>query len=396
MSTASPSAQGAKPLLFYAILVAVSTAGPLAMNIFVPFIPGLMREFSASSGTVQLTLTVYLAGIAVSQLFYGPLSDRFGRRPAMLAGLVLYIAASLLCAIANSIETLMAARFLQALGGASGMVLARAMVRDLHGREASASVLGYITMTWVLVPMFAPALGGLIDQVSTWRMAFYVLTGIGALILALAIWRLPETNPDGGGAGTRLVEGMVQLLRQPRFIGHTMTLGFCSAVFFSFIAGAPYIMIDVLERSPLDYGLWFMLVSVGYMTGNFLSGRYAQKIGIDRMISFGNRLAIAGTLLMLAAGLSGALSPLTLFAPMLIVTLGNGLTIPSGTAAAISVLPRTIGAAAGLSGFAQMAIGAAASQLTGALQGSMPLAALWTMAASAIVAGIAHHFTMRQ
>ena len=395
MSTASPSAQGAKPLLFYAILVAVSTAGPLAMNIFVPFIPGLMREFSASSGVVQLTLSVYLAGIAVSQLFYGPLSDRFGRRPAMLAGLALYIAASLLCALAGSIETLMAARFLQALGGASGMVLARAMVRDLHGREASASVLGYITMTWVLVPMFAPALGGLIDQVSTWRMAFYVLTGIGALILALAIWRLPETNPDGGGAGTRLVEGMVQLLRQPRFIGHTMTLGFCSAVFFSFIAGAPYIMIDVLERSPLDYGLWFMLVSVGYMTGNFLSGRYAEKVGIDRMISFGNRLAIAGTLLMLAAGLSGALSPLTLFAPMLIVTLGNGLTIPSGTAAAISVLPRTIGAAAGLSGFAQMAIGAAASQLTGALQGSMPLAALWTMAASAIVAGIAHHFTVR-
>ena len=134
----SQPAPAAQPMLFYGILVAVSTAGPLAMNIFVPFIPGLMDEFSTSSGAVQLTLTFYLAGIAVSQLFYGPLSDRFGRRPAMLVGLTLYVCASLLCAIASSIEMLMAARFVQALGGASGMVLSRAMVRDLHGREASA------------------------------------------------------------------------------------------------------------------------------------------------------------------------------------------------------------------------------------------------------------------
>ena len=156
-----PSSRGAKAPLLFSILVAVSTLGPLAMNIFVPSIPGLMHEFSVSSGTVQLTLTVYLAGIAVSQLLYGPLSDRYGRRPAMLTGLVLYVIASLLCAVASSIEALLAARFLQALGGAAGMVLARAIVRDLHGREASASVLGYITMTWVLVPMFAPALGGI-------------------------------------------------------------------------------------------------------------------------------------------------------------------------------------------------------------------------------------------
>jgi len=156
MSVQSPPAPAAQPLLFYAVLVVVSTIGPLAMNIFVPSIPGLMHEFSASSGKVQLTLTVYLAGIAVSQLLYGPLSDRYGRRSAMIFGLTLYVIASELCARATSIEALVAARFVQALGGASGMVLARAIIRDLHGREASASVLGYITMTWVLVPMFAP------------------------------------------------------------------------------------------------------------------------------------------------------------------------------------------------------------------------------------------------
>ncbi len=395
MSEPSPSAEAAKPLLFYGILVAVSTAGPLAMNIFVPFIPGLMDEFGASSGRVQLTLTVYLAGIAVSQLFYGPLSDRFGRRPTMLAGLALYVAASLLCALAPTIDMLMAARFVQAIGGASGMVLARAIVRDLHGREASASVLGYITMAWVLVPMFAPALGGFIDQFSTWRTAFHILSGIGVVILALTIWQLPETNSRAGDDGTRLLDGMARLIRQPRFIGHTLTLGFCSAMFFSFIAGAPYIMVNVLDQTPLDYGLWFMMISVGYMTGNFLSGRYSQRIGIDRMISIGNVLAMAGAMAMLMAGLGGWLAPVSLFGFMLFVTLGNGLTVPNGTAAAISVLPHTIGAAAGLSGFVQMTIGASASQFTGALQQSTPLVALWVMAVSSLLAALAHHVTSR-
>ena len=382
-----------KSLLFYGVLVAVSTAGPLAMNLFVPFIPGLMAEFSASSGEVQLTLTLYLAGIAVSQLIYGPLSDRFGRRPMMLAGLALYVVASLLCAFATSIATLMSARFLQAIGGAAGMVLARAIVRDLHGREASASVLGYITMTWVLVPMFAPALGGLIDQVSTWRMSFYVLTAIGGAILALTVWQLPETNPDGGDEGRRLRDGMWALIREPRFIGYTLTLAFCSSVFFSFLAGAPFIMVTVLGQTPLDYGLWFMLISVGYMTGNFLSGRFSQRVGVDRMISIGNMLAVFGAMAMLMSGLTGNLQPATLFGFMLFVTLGNGLTIANGTAAVVSVLPGTIGAAAGLSGFAQMAIGASASQFTGAMQQNFGLIALWVMAISAVLALVSHLVT---
>ncbi len=395
MSLQSSSVSGERSLLLYAVLVAVSTAGPLALNIFVPSIPGLMREFSASSGTVQLTLTVYLAGIAVSQLFYGPLSDRYGRRPAMLAGLTLFVVASHICTLANSIETLMAARFVQALGGAAGMVLARAIIRDLHGREASASVLGYITMAWVLVPMFAPALGGLLEQMWSWRASFHVLSIFGALVLLLVYLRLPETNPNANrdaDLASTPVTGIGPLIKVPRFIGYTMTLGFCSAVFFSFLAGAPFIMVEVMARSPLDYGLWFMLVSVGYMTGNFLSGRYSQLVGIDRMIAYGNLITFVGALLMLVAALTGHLTPFTLFAPMLIVTLGNGLTIPNGTAAAISVLPGTIGAAAGLSGFAQVSIGAAASQLTGSLQGAAPLASIWVMTAAAALAGLTHQF----
>jgi len=252
---------------------------------------------------------------------------------------------------------------------------------------------------WVLVPMFAPALGGLLEQISTWRVSFHVLSAFGTAVLVLATWKLPETNPrtkhDKAATG-KLLTGFSSLIRQPRFIGYTLTLGFCAAVFFSFIAGAPFIMTEVLRRSPLDYGLWFMLVSVGYMTGNFLSGRYSQKFGIDRMIAIGNGLAITGSLIMLTAGLAGALTPFTLFAPMLLVTLGNGLTIPNGTAAAISVLPGTIGAAAGLSGCAQMTIGATASQVSGIVQGTAPLASLWIMTAAAICAGLTHWFMIRR
>jgi DHA1 family bicyclomycin/chloramphenicol resistance-like MFS transporter len=390
----TPPAAGAKSPLLFTILVAVSTVGPLAMNIFVPSIPGLMKQFNASSGTVQLTLTIYLAGIAVSQLFYGPISDRIGRRPAMLAGLTFYVFASALCAIAPTIELLMVARFFQAIGGAAGMVLSRAIVRDLHGREASASVLGYITMTWVLVPMFAPALGGFLDEIATWRASFYVLTGLGSVILALAWWGLPETNLQAGSlpASSHTRANALVLVRQPAFAVYTLTLAFCSAVFFSFIAGAPYIMVEVLGRTPFEYGLWFMLISVGYMAGNYLSGRFSEQIGIDRMITYGNSLAIVGACAMLAFGIGGNLGPATIFGPMLIVTLGNGLTIPNGTAAAISVLPGTIGIAAGISGFFQTGIGALGSQVTGQLQGSMPLAALWVMAASAILAGLMHQF----
>lgn len=395
MSSVQPPSKGTGSILLYGILIAISMIGPLAMNIFVPSIPGLMEEFSATSGTVQLTLTVYLSGLAVSQLVYGPLSDRFGRRPVLLAGLLLYIVASFLCGLAVSIETLMAARFAQALGGASGMVLARAIVRDLHSREAAASVLGYITMAWVLVPMFAPALGGVMEEISTWRSSFYLLSGFCLAVLALATWGLPETNVRAGADSpepARLASGMTSLARQPRFIGYTLVLGFSSAVFFTFIAGAPYIMVKVLGRAPLDYGLWFMLISIGYMIGNFLSGRYSQRLGIDLMITMGNMLAICGALLMLFIALFGTLTPLSLFGPMLIVTLGNGLTIPNATAAAISVLPQTVGTAAGLSGFSQIAIGASGSQLAGWMQGSMPLASIWIMSVAAVLAGAAHQF----
>lgn len=374
----------------FMILVAVSAVGPLALNLFMPSVPGLQAEFGITAGAAQLTLTVYLVGMAASQLFYGPLSDRFGRRPMLLAGLVLFALASGLAAIATSIDLLVWARLAQAIGGSAGMVLARAMVRDVHERDKSASVIGYITMAWVIAPMFAPAIGGVLDSLAGWRSGFALLAVVGALVLAAA-WRfMPETHVVRRGGPLISLADCRRLLATPRFLGYVATLGFSSGVFFVFLAGAPHIMVTVLGRTPVDYGVWFMVVSVGYMFGNFLSGRLSETHGSDRMVRFGNHSALAGTGIALAALLFGLQSPATLFLPMMLVALGNGLTVPNGIAGAISIDPRAIGTAAGLSGFLQMAICAILSQAVGSAQDGWPAAMYWVMAASAVVATASH------
>jgi DHA1 family bicyclomycin/chloramphenicol resistance-like MFS transporter len=381
----------------YAILVAVSAVGPLALNIFIPSLPGLQQEFGVSYGVAQLTLTLYLIGMAACQLVYGPISDRVGRRPMLLLGLALFVVASLAAALAPDIHVLIAARLLQAVGGSAGIVLARAMVRDVYDRETSASVISYITMAFVVAPMVAPVMGGYIDAHGGWRMGFWLLTVLGAVVLAAAWFHLPETHVRRAerGAGLGLVSGAARLIALPRFRGYTLTLAFTSAVFFAFLGGAPHVMMDVLNRSPVEYGLWFMLVSAGYMVGNFVSGRYTRAIGIDRIILIGCAITLGGGLLCLAAAISGLLTPTTLFLPMVLSAIGNGLTIPNGTAGAISVDQRLTGAAAGWSGFSQMACGAAASQLVGSLQDGWPMAVFWFMAGASLLALVTHMASLR-
>jgi DHA1 family bicyclomycin/chloramphenicol resistance-like MFS transporter len=360
--------------------------------------PGLQKTFGITYGTVQLTLALYLVGMAVCQLIYGPLSDRYGRRPLLLGGLSLFVVASLAAAVAPSIEVLIIARLFQAVGGAAGIVLARAMVRDVYDRDKSASVIAYITMAFVLAPMLAPVIGGFLDQAAGWRASFWLLCVLGAVVLAASIRFLPETHRQRGTStgGFNLVSGAVHLFGIHKFRGYAMTLAFASAVFFAFLGGAPHVMVDVLHRTPIVYGLWFMAVSVGYMIGNFISGRYTQRFGIDRLILAGNVLTLLGGLLCLSAAVSGMLSPVTLFVPMGFAALGNGLTIPNGTAGAISVDPRMTGSAAGWSGFTQMACGALASQLVGWLQTDWPFSVFWFMAGASVLALASHVASMRR
>ena len=377
------------PIQFLAILVAVTALGPLSLNIFMPSMPGMVSYFATDAATVQLTLSLFLLGMAVSQLGYGPLSDRYGRKPLLLGGMTLFVAGSVLCLVATSIEMLIVGRLVQAVGGCAGMVISRAIIRDLYDRDDSASVIGYLTMAMVVAPMMAPALGGLLDDGLGWRTSFAFVAVAGALVLWQARQRLQETikqrQPLPGIGG--LLRGYRGLVRRPVFIAYACLTAFTSAGFFAFLGGAPYFVVEILNRPPTEYGLYFALGAVGYMSGNFTAGRISGRMGVDRMVLAGTLVTMMGGITLLVLVLSGAMTtPIALFAPMMVFAFGNGISIPNALAGAVSVDPQNAGAASGLSGFLQMALGAAATWLVGVIMVETAFPMIAVMTASAALA----------
>ena len=359
------------------LLVVVSMLGPLSLNILLPSLPGLVQVFAASRETVQLTLSLFLAGMAVSQLVLGPLADRYGRRPVLLWALVIFIAASAAACLAATIDGLILARIAQALGATAGITLGRAVIRDLYARDKAASMIGYVTMGMVVAPMLAPSLGGALDERFGWRAIFVACLVLGLLALLATAFLLPETRPRSmrhAGAG-EIARRTVRLLRNRRFLGYAGSSALVSAAFFSFVGGAPYLVIDVLGLDKSVYGLWFVLTAGGYMVGNFISGRYSQRIGIDRMILLGSLLALLGAGLILALAWGASPSAMALFVPMILVSLGNGFVLPNAIAAGVSVDPEAAGAASGLMGLLQMGLGGVASFTAGraATTSALPL-----------------------
>ncbi len=352
-----------------ALLVAVTALGPLALNLFMPSMPGIADTFAVGYDTVQLSLTLYLVGFAASQLVYGPLSDRFGRRPVLLSGLVLFVVSSLVCAVASDIAWLILGRLGQGVGSCAGMVLARAIIRDVHGRERSASMIAYVTMAMVVAPMLAPVIGGHLDLWIGWWAGFVFVAAAGVVVVLFAYGGLHETlaQPVALPGLGRLLGLYRSLLVLPSFRGYTAQTAFTSAGFFGFLGGAPHVVIEIMGRTQADYGLFFMLSAVGYMSGNFTAGRLSERLGIDRMIITGIAVSGVGTVIMVALAWGGVVTAWAVFAPMVLFGFGNGLSLPNGLAGAISVRPDLAGTASGLSGCAQMATGALASVVVGLL-----------------------------
>jgi MFS transporter, DHA1 family, multidrug resistance protein len=379
------------------LLVALAACGPFTLNILIPSMPRLAQDFSTEYSTAQLILTVYLVGIAVSQLIYGPVSDRIGRRPALMAGLALFAVGSGLSLLADSIEVLILARGIQALGASAGMSLGRAMVRDVWGREQSASVIGYVTMGMAVAPMVAPALGGYIEIWFGWRTSLAVVGVYAALLFAWAAWALPETLRVAADSPKQslALRSYMRLLGSPLFLAYSFGSAFASATFFAFLGGAPYITIQLMGLPASEYGLYFILVSVGYILGNFLAGRFSVGVGIDRMAIAGAALAVGGGAFLAAGFLGGPLSPLLLFGCMAIIAIGNGMSLPNGVAGAISVDVNLAGTASGLSGFLQMGLGGAASQLVGLLQTDSAAPTIVVMAISTLLSLLAYLMATR-
>jgi MFS transporter, DHA1 family, multidrug resistance protein len=389
------TAAAAQPIVkpgFIALLIAVSAVSPLGINMYLPSMPGMARALGVDFTTIQLTLSLYLGAMALGQLIIGPLSDRFGRRPVLLIGLLTFVAGSFICLSAQNIGVLIFGRIVQALGGCAGITLSRAIVRDLYGRNQVASMIAYVTMGMAVAPMIAPTIGGLLETFFGWRASFAFLIGFGGLALVFAYRRLRETNHSRAGREPvrELIQGYGSLFRSRQFWGYTLVTSFVSAMFFAFLAGAPYVMIELLGRSPAEYGFYFAMVPCGYILGNFTTGRMAATMGPNRMILAGALLSLASIAAMAALIGSGFLSPVALFGPMLFIGVANGLVLPSGIAGAVSVRPDLAGAASGLSGSFQIGSGALVAPVVGAALSSTvwPLIVIMTICSLLAIASL--------
>jgi DHA1 family bicyclomycin/chloramphenicol resistance-like MFS transporter len=273
----------------------------------------------------------------------------------------------------------------QSIGGAAGMVLARAIVRDLFDRERSASIIAYLTMAMVVAPMLAPTIGAVLLDVASWRAIFFMTAGIGVALSWPILATLAETRPPAARGTGRSFAGAGILLRSGPFWSYVLQSTFGICVFFAFIAGAPYFMMNVLGRSATEYGLWFILVSAAFMAGNLVAGRFSADIGLDRMVLAGSLLGVTGAGLALVLLLGGAWTPLALFGPLMAVGLGNGLAVPNAQAGALSVHPLLAGTASGIAGFSQMFMAAVVSQAVGMLQNGTPYPMAAFMAGCAVL-----------
>jgi DHA1 family bicyclomycin/chloramphenicol resistance-like MFS transporter len=348
-----------------ALLVAIASIGPMSLNIVMPALPGIAAALESDAETVQLTLSLYLVCMALSQLVLGALSDRLGRRPVLIAGFALTVVASVIAALAASIAGLVAARCLQAFGACCGIVISRAIVRDLFERERAASMLGWVTMIIMVVPMIVPPLGGLLDTTLGWPSIFVCIALFAAVLLVWVWTALPETLavPLGGGGLVRFLQEVGLLLRSAAFVGYVLSGATSSALFFVFLGGAPHVIATQQGRSAFELGVWIATASVAYMAGNFISARFSMRFGVDAMIAAGAAVGVAGGVCVVVLALRFPdLGPLIICLPQWITAFANGLLIPNAIAGGISVRPQAAGTAAGIHGFVQMAVAAASAQ----------------------------------
>ncbi|MBI3150155.1 MAG: multidrug effflux MFS transporter [Betaproteobacteria bacterium] len=351
-----------KPTFGLALLLTTLVAlGPLSTDLYLPALPALTQDFATDVASVQLTLSVFLVGFALAQIAYGPLSDRYGRRPILLAGLVIYLLASVACMLASSIETLILARFLQALGACAGPVLGRAIVRDVYGPVQAARVLAYISGAMALAPMLGPVLGGWLTVLFGWRANFAALTLFSALQCAATALLLGESNAHRDPEATRpgrIAANFGALLKARHYRGYLLCFSFSYAGLFAFISGSSFVLINLHGLSPQWYGASFGFVVAGYIAGTLISGRSTLRLGTRRLVLRGAMLATASGLVMAGLGLAGVASLWAILLPMFAYMVATGVIMPNAIGGALAPYPRMAGAASALLGFVQMSLAA--------------------------------------
>ena len=329
-------------------LILLASISALTMNIFLPSLPNIASELNSSTNILGLSVGIYLASSAVLQLIIGPFSDQFGRRPLILWSLIIFCISTLATVFVTNTAQFLILRIFQAIS-ASCMVLARAIVRDTtESIEKAGSKIAYVTMGMALVPMVGPAIGGLLDYQYGWEASFWLLFILGLVILIVSFFDVGETLSNHNQSFLQQISTYPSLLRSKRFWGYCLSSAFVSGAFFSYLGGAPFVGNEVFGLEPKDLGFWFGAPAIGYVLGNFLSGRFSTKIGLDKMIFLGVTTALFGVSVSLTISLLDHGSVLSFFGLMTLVGLGNGMSIPNATAAMMSINPKLAGTAAGL------------------------------------------------
>jgi DHA1 family bicyclomycin/chloramphenicol resistance-like MFS transporter len=369
-----------------AILALVASLGPITIHIIVPVLPEIARDFGAGGAVVQLTLSLGLIALAAGTLIHGSASDRFGRKPVLLGGLGLFFAGSLLCVWSPNVEILIAGRVVQSFGGAAGLVVSRAILRDLFPREQAARMMGYMLSVVVLAPMMAPLIGGYLTEFFGWHTVFLFAAGLATAALLIGVPLLPETvggtRARSGGLIAEMRHAYPILLRTPQFLAYVIYAGCGMGMFLCYVGGMPYLMVTLFERPPSEIGLYLVSLSGSFMLGTFLSTRLTRFLGMDRTIRWASVFVFLFSLAVPGALLFGAVTPLAFFLPALGMGLFHGLAMPNAQAGAVSVKPSIAGSASGLMMFIQITIGSGFAQIAGVLPKTSP----WPLAILIVVA----------
>ena len=341
----------------FLLLVAMTACGTLGMHIIIPALPATARALGMSIGTSQLTITLYLIGLAIGQLLYGPVSDRFGRRPVLLGGLSLFTLASIVTALAPSPSILIGARILQSLGGYAGLVLGRAAVRDGATADKAAGQLALLTLVMAMVPAIAPAIGGYLTAYIHWRASYVLLALFGVITLAACAVAMPETLTRHGEAPRSMATAYLRLLRSPRFLGYAVGGACSTTAFYGFMSASPFIFETQLHQPTQRVGLYYLVLMLGVALGSFGANRVAGRLTLRKALRIANGLGIVGAALFAVADATNSLSVATVVVPVCLFMVGAGMASPFALAGSVSVNPQAIGAASGMYGFIQMGYG---------------------------------------
>lgn len=371
----------------------LSAFGPLSMDMYLPSLPILAEYFGSSAAKAQLTLSAFTVGFAVGQLVYGPLSDRLGRKWVLVSGIALYVAASFACAVASDIDTLIAVRVLQALGGGAGVVLTRAIVRDLYSREAGARALSLMLLVPSLAALVGPFIGGHILLWADWRAIFWLLTALGAAILLLAALRLPETLPRDQRTTTgaaRIVREYGIVIADRQALGYMLCGAFSFAGMFAQLSGTPFVYIELFGVAPEDFGYLFALNIVGIMLGSYVNSRLVTRFGIRRMLVFGTSLALLGGLSVALFATLGIGGLAAIVASIVVFMMPHNVVNANATAGALEKFPQIAGTASALLGAVRFATGAAVGAAVGILHDGTAVPMALVIAGCALASAAAY------